>query len=218
MTRVHAVGSSRAAELVREGLGKLGHELVATESAEAVFACTDRIADVRALVNAIGRDCVLANCGPLATVEVQEAAAAAGAPVVSHPLQPGVLAEFLDPPLVIIGADEQWAARRIGAVYRQLSCHVLYTDIASADLVGPACHGFRLLNRCYFTQLTEVCQAAGVDMTSLLKGLQFDERIRIPGDNDPVDSHSVERLLAASADSSSPVLRLLDGIVRARKR
>jgi UDPglucose 6-dehydrogenase len=100
--------------------------------------------------------------------------------VVSNPefLREGhAVEDFLRPQRVVVGAEDEAAARRVAALYAPTGAPVVLTDNASAELVKYASNCFLALKLSYVNTLSELCEQVGADIGGVTEGMSLDERI-----------------------------------------
>lgn len=214
-------------ELVHEGIetGRLSFVLGAehaVKDAEFIFLClptpqgADGAADlsfIKAAAREIGPhlqpDAVVIN---KSTVPVGSAGEVAkklqrdDVHVVSNPefLREGTaVSDFLHPDRVVIGADDEAAAKRVADLYVSLPGDVLITDPASAETIKYASNAFLATKISFVNAMAAVCEEVGADVQDVVKGMGLDQRIGnrflVPGPGwggscFPKDSHALVRI------------------------
>jgi UDPglucose 6-dehydrogenase len=188
-------------ELIQAGLAA-GRLAFSTEAAEAttgadfVFLCVptpqgaDGAADLRFVEEAAGQIAPHLKPGAVvvtkSTVPVGSAdavVAALGRPdtaVVSNPefLREGnAVYDWLHPDRIVIGSEEQAAARQLAALYESLGAPVLITDPASAETVKYACNAFLAAKVSFVNAIANLCQAVGANSVDVIRGMSYDRRI-----------------------------------------
>ena len=126
--------------------------------------------------------------------------------VVSNPefLREGTAVnDFLHPDRVVIGSDDEAAARRVADLYTALPGEVLITDPASAETIKYASNAFLATKISFVNAMAAVCEEVGADVTDVVKGMGLDQRIGdkflVPGPGwggscFPKDSHALVRI------------------------
>lgn len=126
--------------------------------------------------------------------------------VVSNPefLREGTaVADFLHPDRVVIGSDDEAAARRVADLYTALPGEVLITDPASAETIKYASNAFLATKISFVNAMAAVCEEVGADVSDVVKGMGLDQRIGdkflVPGPGwggscFPKDSHALVRI------------------------
>lgn len=120
------------------------------------------------------------------TVPVGAAAAVARAldrpdvDVVSNPefLREGSAVEdFLCPDRVVIGADDPSTAEWFAQIYDGLDTDVLITSTGAAETIKYAANGFLAMKVSFANAIAGLCEAVGVDVFDVLRGVGSDHRI-----------------------------------------
>lgn len=214
-------------ELVRDGIdqGLLSFVLGAEHAvgdAEFVFLClptpqgADGAADlsyIKAAAREIGPhlqpDAVVINKSTVPVGSAGEVAKKLQRPdvhVVSNPefLREGTAVhDFLHPDRVVIGADDEAAAKRVAALYEALPGDVLITDPASAETIKYASNAFLATKISFVNAMAAVCEEVGADVNDVVRGMGLDQRIGprflVPGPGwggscFPKDSHALVRI------------------------
>ncbi|GAA0532722.1 UDP-glucose 6-dehydrogenase [Saccharopolyspora subtropica] len=188
-------------ELVAAGLtdGHLdftGDVTTAVRAAEVVFLClpTPMAADGRADLSAV--ESVVAELGPslpTGCVVVNKSTVPVGTAawvrrmldrddlaVVSNPefLREGsAVQDFLNPDRIVVGSDDEDAARRVADLYRPLRAPVVRTDAASAEMIKYAANCFLAVKLSYVNAIAELCEVFGADVDAVTTGMGHDPRI-----------------------------------------
>jgi UDPglucose 6-dehydrogenase len=100
--------------------------------------------------------------------------------VVSNPefLREGTaVRDFLHPDRVVIGADDDGAARRVASLYSALDTDTVFTDPASAELIKYAANGFLAMKISFVNSVAALCEHVGADIQSVVEGIGSDRRI-----------------------------------------
>ncbi|WP_433271935.1 UDP-glucose dehydrogenase family protein [Actinosynnema sp. CS-041913] len=183
----------RLAELVAEGL-RTGRLAFTTDNGEAladaefVYLCLptptgeNGEADLSAVHAVLGDaepdGCVLVVKSTVPIGTSDDIARSQRVPVVSNPefLREGhAVDDFLRPQRIVVGADDESAARSVLALYPEAPA--LVTDRASAELVKYASNCFLAMKLSYVNSLAELCEQAGADIGDVTEGMRLDERI-----------------------------------------
>lgn len=168
----------------------------AVAGAEFVFLClptpqgADGAADVSALEAAaveisphLERQAVVIN---KSTVPVGSAALVeqwigrSDVAVVSNPefLREGTaIHDFLHPDRVVVGADDQEAAARVGRLYAATQAPLIVTDAATAETIKYACNAFLATKLSFVNAVATLCESVGADVRDVLLGMAYDHRI-----------------------------------------
>jgi UDPglucose 6-dehydrogenase len=100
--------------------------------------------------------------------------------VVSNPefLREGsAIEDTLRPDRIVIGALSQPAAMRLVELYAPLERPMIITDLPSAEVIKYASNAFLAAKISFINAIANVCEAAGADVTQVMKGMGLDDRI-----------------------------------------
>lgn len=121
-----------------------------------------------------------ANGGERAGDGLVELPLSQGFDVAANPefLQEGhALENFLAPDRVVCGVTSERAKRLLAELYRPLSCPVLFTDLATAEVIKHAANAFLATKISFINLVADVCEAVGADVTQVAAGIGLDPRI-----------------------------------------
>ena len=187
--------------LVREGqaAGNLRFVQGATaaiEGAEFVFLCVptpqgdDGSADlsyVEAVAAEIGPrltpGTVIVNKSTVpvgSTLVVERVLGRTDVQVVSNPefLREGTaVPDSLHPERIVVGADDQAAAARVGELFAGTQAPLLITDAATAETIKYASNAFLATKLSFVNAVASLCEAVGADVRDVILGLGYDKRI-----------------------------------------
>jgi len=188
-------------ELVRAGqeAGRL-HFVVgasaAIEGAEFVFLCVptpqgdDGSADlsyVEAVAKEIGPlllpGTVIVNKSTVpvgSTLVVERVLGRSDVTVVSNPefLREGTaVPDSLHPERIVVGADDQSAAAKVGDLFAGTHAPLLITDAATAETIKYASNAFLATKLSFVNAVAGLCEAVGADVRDVILGLGYDKRI-----------------------------------------
>jgi UDPglucose 6-dehydrogenase len=188
-------------ELVREGqaAGRLRFVVgakEAVEGAEFVFLCVptpqgdDGSADlsyVEAVAKEIGPallpGTVIVNKSTVpvgSTLVVDRVLGRHDVSVVSNPefLREGTaVADSLHPERIVVGADDQSAAAKVGGLFAGTHAPLLITDAATAETIKYASNAFLATKLSFVNAVAGLCEAVGSDVRDVILGLGYDKRI-----------------------------------------
>ena len=188
-------------ELVREGqrVGNLDFVLGATaavEDAEFVFLCVptpqgdDGSADLSYVESvaaeiaphlAPGTVIVNKSTVPVgSTLVVERVLGRTDVQVVSNPefLREGTaVPDSLHPERIVVGADDQGAAARVGELFAGTRAPLLITDAATAETIKYASNAFLATKLSFINAVAGLCEAVGADVRDVILGLGYDKRI-----------------------------------------
>lgn len=111
---------------------------------------------------------------------VEQALGRSDIPVVSNPefLREGsAVDDFLHPDRVVIGSDDDAAARRVASLYVDCGAPIMVTDPASAETCKYAANAFLATKLSFTNAIAAVCEAVGADANDVLLGMGYDHRI-----------------------------------------
>ena len=100
--------------------------------------------------------------------------------VVSNPefLREGTAVhDFLNPDRVVIGADDERAARTVASLYGPLDAEIVHTDPISAELIKYAANGFLATKISFINSVAALCEHVGADIKMVAYGMGTDARI-----------------------------------------
>jgi UDPglucose 6-dehydrogenase len=188
-------------ELLAEGLAS-GHLRFVTTAVEAVagaafvFLCVptpqgdDGSADLsyveavaEAMAPHLSRGAVVVNKStvPVGTARlVEHITGRADITVVSNPefLREGTaVADSLHPDRLVVGADDQAAAARVGALFAATGSPLIVTDTTTAETIKYASNAFLATKLSFINAVAGLCEAVGADVRDLILGLGYDKRI-----------------------------------------
>ena len=188
-------------DMLRTGLGSGRLRFVlgaanAVAEAEFVFLCvpTPQGADGAADVHYL--EAVAAEIGPRlqhgavvvnkstvpvgSTILVEQILDRPDVAVVSNPefLREGTaIHDALHPDRIVVGADDQAAAARVGALFSSTQAPLIVTDAATAETIKYASNAFLATKLSFVNAVSNLCEAVGADVRDVLLGMAYDHRI-----------------------------------------
>lgn len=78
---------------------------------------------------------------------------------------------------IIIGSDNEEAAKKVEEMYLPLHVPILFTTIRSAEMIKYASNAFLATKISYINEIANVCEAVGADVQDVAKGMGKDKRI-----------------------------------------
>lgn len=78
---------------------------------------------------------------------------------------------------IVIGADNEEAARRVENLYSELHLKTYVTDIKSAELIKYASNAFLATKISFINEISNICEKVGADVLDVAKGMGMDKRI-----------------------------------------
>jgi len=100
--------------------------------------------------------------------------------VVSNPefLREGTaVPDSLHPERIVVGADDQSAAARVGELFSGTQAPLLITDAATAETIKYASNAFLATKLSFVNAVAGLCEAVGADVRDVILGLGYDRRI-----------------------------------------
>jgi UDPglucose 6-dehydrogenase len=100
--------------------------------------------------------------------------------VVSNPefLREGsAIEDTLRPDRIVIGAPNQQVAMTLLELYAPLERPMIITDVHSAEMIKYASNSFLATKISFINAVANLCEQAGADVTSVIKGMGMDARV-----------------------------------------
>jgi UDPglucose 6-dehydrogenase len=100
--------------------------------------------------------------------------------VVSNPefLREGsAIEDTLRPDRIVIGAPTQHVAMTLVELYAPIERPMIITDLPSAEVIKYASNAFLAAKISFINAISNICEAAGADVTHVMKGMGLDPRI-----------------------------------------
>ena len=100
--------------------------------------------------------------------------------VVSNPefLREGTaVPDSLHPERIVVGADDQAAAAKVGELFAGTHAPLLITDAATAETIKYASNAFLATKLSFVNAVAGLCEAVGADVRDVILGLGYDKRI-----------------------------------------
>jgi UDPglucose 6-dehydrogenase len=85
--------------------------------------------------------------------------------------------DFLHPDRIVVGVESDRARRLMEEVYRPIDAPLVFTDLASAELIKHASNAFLAMKISFANALAVVCEASGADVRKVTQGVGMDGRI-----------------------------------------
>ncbi len=168
----------------------------AAKDAEFVFLCVptpqgeDGSADLtyveaaaRQIGPVIASSCIVVNKSTVpvgSTLVVEGAMGREDVSVVSNPefLREGsAVYDCLNPERIVIGSDNEEAARAVAGLFRKLEAPTIITDPASAETIKYASNAFLATKVSFINAMARVCEAVGADIKDVALAMGYDSRI-----------------------------------------
>ena len=100
--------------------------------------------------------------------------------VVSNPefLREGsAIEDTLRPDRIVIGAPSQQVAMTLVELYAPIERPMIITDLPSAEVIKYASNAFLATKISFINAIANICEAAGADVSQVMKGMGLDRRI-----------------------------------------
>jgi GDP-mannose 6-dehydrogenase len=107
---------------------------------------------------------------------------AAAVKVVSNPefLREGsAVRDFKEPSLLIVGSDDEAAARRIADLYAPLAVAPRLVSLRTAEIIKYACNSFHAVKIAFANEIGAICAALNIDGQEVMSTLCCDKKLNI---------------------------------------
>lgn len=111
---------------------------------------------------------------------VEQTVARRDVTVVSNPefLREGTaVQDSLRPDRIVVGADDQDAAARVGALFRETGAPLLVTDARTAETIKYVANTFLATKLSFMNAVAGLCDSLGADVRDVVLGIGYDRRI-----------------------------------------
>lgn len=85
--------------------------------------------------------------------------------------------DFMHPDRIVIGADDDESKYRLSELYKVFDVPVIFTNIASAQLIKYASNAFNACKISFINSLTRYCDVVGANISDIATGMGLDKRI-----------------------------------------
>jgi len=85
--------------------------------------------------------------------------------------------DFLHPDRIVLGVESDEARDQLLKLYRNFTCPVLVTNIATAELIKHASNAFLATKISFINFVADVCERVGANIGQVAEGMGFDQRI-----------------------------------------
>jgi UDPglucose 6-dehydrogenase len=85
--------------------------------------------------------------------------------------------DFLKPDRIVVGCETERARTIMREIYAPIPAPIVFTDIASAELIKHASNAFLSMKISFANALSIVCEASGADVRQVTQGVGMDKRI-----------------------------------------
>lgn len=126
--------------------------------------------------------------------------------------------DFLQPDRVVLGAEQDWAAKLVEELYEPLDAPIVVTDTRTAEMIKYASNAILATYISYINEIAFICENLGADVKKVVQGMGYDKRINAQflnagvgfgGSCFPKDV----KALVHMAESSSSRPRLLSAVI-----
>lgn len=100
--------------------------------------------------------------------------------VVSNPefLREGsAVRDSLNPDRIVVGADDQGAAARVGELFSGTGSPLIVTDTTTSETIKYASNAFLATKLSFINAVAGLCEAVGADVRDVVLGMGYDKRI-----------------------------------------
>jgi UDPglucose 6-dehydrogenase len=88
------------------------------------------------------------------------------------------VSDFLDPDRIVIGADSARARSLLLDLYKPyFDCPIVLTSVTTAEFIKQTANAFLAAKVSFINVVSDLCEALGVDVTTVAKGVGLDRRI-----------------------------------------
>lgn len=84
---------------------------------------------------------------------------------------------FIHPDRIILGSENNQAARKFANTFSDFKCPILYMSLESAEMVKHALNTFLALNISFASEMGDLCEILGADLNDVVAALKTDNRI-----------------------------------------
>ncbi|MCX6840865.1 MAG: UDP-glucose/GDP-mannose dehydrogenase family protein [candidate division WOR-3 bacterium] len=85
--------------------------------------------------------------------------------------------DFLHPDRIVVGVESERARELMTEIYAPIDAPIVFTDLASAELIKHASNAFLSMKISFANALSIVCEASGADIRKVCGGVGMDKRI-----------------------------------------
>jgi len=85
--------------------------------------------------------------------------------------------DFLNPDRIVVGVESERARKLMEEIYAPVKAPLVFTDLASAELIKHASNAFLATKISFANALSIVCEASGADVREVARGMGMDKRI-----------------------------------------
>jgi len=85
--------------------------------------------------------------------------------------------DFLHPDRIVVGVESERARELMKEIYAPIDAPIVFTDLASAELIKHASNAFLSMKISFANALSIVCETSGADVRKVCGGIGMDKRI-----------------------------------------
>jgi GDP-mannose 6-dehydrogenase len=89
------------------------------------------------------------------------------------------IADFLNPTVIVLGADDQGHLAPLRELYRESPGQIFETSLGVAEMVKYVCNAFHALKITFANEIGTLCEQLGVDAPAVMKIFMSDTRLNI---------------------------------------
>lgn len=87
--------------------------------------------------------------------------------------------DYYNPPLTLIGSDNDEAAKKIASLYQFLPCEVVITDLKVAEIMKYINNTYHALKISFSNEIGNICSELGIDSHKVMKIFCMDKQLNI---------------------------------------
>jgi len=89
------------------------------------------------------------------------------------------LQDFDQPPFILVGSDDEHAARVVQSLYVDVAAPVVQTTVRTAEMVKYVCNAFHALKVSFANEIGDLCQALGADPHEVMRIFRLDRKLNV---------------------------------------
>jgi GDP-mannose 6-dehydrogenase len=89
------------------------------------------------------------------------------------------LADFVRPPLTLVGCHDEATAAVVRALYVEVDAPFVHTRLRTAEMAKYVANAFHALKVCFANEIADVCDATGADAREVLRVFALDKKLSI---------------------------------------
>jgi GDP-mannose 6-dehydrogenase len=87
--------------------------------------------------------------------------------------------DYYNPPLTLIGSDNQMAAEKVAELYRQLPAEIIITDLKTAEIMKYINNAYHALKISFGNEVGNICAELGIDSHKVMEIFCKDKQLNI---------------------------------------